>query len=58
MYLSRELTSSSLPRIGKSFGNRDHSTVIYAISKVADLIKKDKSVYMQIQEITGKIKSS
>ncbi|GAH61285.1 unnamed protein product, partial [marine sediment metagenome] len=42
MYLSRELTSSSLPRIGKSIGDRDHSTVIYAISKIADLIKTDK----------------
>jgi len=58
MYLSRELTSSSLPRIGKSFGNRDHSTVIYAISKVSDLINKDKSVYIQIREITSKIKTS
>ena len=58
MYLSRELTSSSLPRIGKSFGDRDHSTVIYAISKISDLIKTDKNVYMQIQEITNKIKTS
>lgn len=58
MYLSRELTSSSLPRIGKSFGDRDHSTVIYAISKISDLIKTDRSVYMQIQEITNKIKTS
>jgi len=58
MYLSRELTSSSLPRIGKSFGDRDHSTVIYAISKIADLINTDKTVYMQIQEITNKIKTS
>jgi len=58
MYLSRELTSSSLPRIGKSFGGRDHSTVIYAISKISDLIKTDRTVYMQIQEITNKIKTS
>ena len=58
MYLSRELTSSSLPRIGKSFGDRDHSTVIYAISKIADLINTDRTVYMQIQEITNKIKTS
>src|SRR4030065_55817 len=57
MYLSRELTSSSLPSIGKSFGNRDHSTVIYAISKIADLINTDRTVYMQIQEITNKIKN-
>ncbi|TET14461.1 MAG: chromosomal replication initiator protein DnaA [Actinobacteria bacterium] len=58
MYLSRELTSSSLPRIGKSIGDRDHSTVIYAISKIADLIKTDRNVYRQIQEITNKIKTS
>jgi chromosomal replication initiator protein len=58
MYLSRELTSSSLPRIGKSIGNRDHSTVIYAVSKISDLINTDKSVYVQIQEITNKIKMS
>jgi len=58
MYLSRELTSSSLPRIGKSFGDRDHSTVIYAVSKVSDLINNDKTVYRQIQELTSKIKTS
>jgi len=58
MYLSRELTSSSLLRIGKSFGGRDHSTVIYAISKISDLIKTEKNVYKQIQEITNKIKTS
>lgn len=58
MYLSRELTSSSLPRIGKSFGDRDHSTVIYAVSKISDLIKTDRNVYRQIQEITNKIKTS
>ncbi|MBA7509249.1 Chromosomal replication initiator protein DnaA [subsurface metagenome] len=58
MYLSRELTSSSLPRIGKSIGDRDHSTVIYAISKISDLIKTDRNVYRQIQEITNKIKTS
>ena len=58
MYLSRDLTSSSLLRIGKSFGGRDHSTVIYAISKISDLIKTEKNVYKQIQEITNKIKTS
>lgn len=58
MYLSRDLTSSSLPRIGKSIGDRDHSTVIYAISKISDLIKIDRNVYRQIQEITNKIKTS
>ncbi len=58
MYLSRELTSSSLPRIGKAVGNRDHTTVIYAVSKISALINKDKNVYMQIQEITNRIKNA
>ncbi|MDD3818257.1 MAG: chromosomal replication initiator protein DnaA [Actinomycetota bacterium] len=58
MYLSRELTSSSLPEIGRCIGNRDHSTVIYAVSKISDLINIDKTVYTQIQEITNRIKNS
>jgi len=58
MYLSREMTSNSLPKIGKSFGNRDHTTVIYAINKIAKLINKDKNVYRQVQELTNKIRSS
>ena len=40
MYLSRELTDSSLPKIGKNFGGRDHTTVIHATSKIARLIKR------------------
>ena len=58
MFLSRELTSSSLPKIGKSFGNRDHATVIYAVSKISNLISKDREVYKQVQEITNNVKSS
>jgi len=58
MFLSRELTSSSLPRIGKAFGNRDHTTVIYAINKISSLINNDRNVYNQVQEITNKIKTS
>ena len=40
MYLSRELTDSSLPKIGKEFGGRDHTTVIHATSKIARLIRR------------------
>jgi chromosomal replication initiator protein len=58
MYLMRELTNSSLPKIGKDCGNRDHPTVIYAINKIALLIKSDHSVYNEVQEITNRIKSS
>ena len=42
MYLSRELTDSSLPKIGKEFGGRDHTTVIHATSKIARLIREDR----------------
>jgi chromosomal replication initiator protein len=58
MFLCRELTSDSLPTIGKAFGNRDHTTVIYAITKINELITKDKDVYKQVQEITTKVKSN
>jgi chromosomal replication initiator protein len=56
MYLSRELTDSSLPKIGKEFGGRDHTTVIHATSKIARLIREDRSVYNLVQELTARIK--
>jgi chromosomal replication initiator protein len=56
MYLSRELTDSSLPKIGKEFGGRDHTTVIHATTKIARLIKEDRSVYNLVQELTARIK--
>jgi chromosomal replication initiator protein len=58
MYLSRELTDSSLPKIGKKFGGRDHTTVIHATSKIAKLIKEDRSVYNLVQELTARIKQA
>ncbi|MHB1376880.1 MAG: chromosomal replication initiator protein DnaA [Candidatus Humimicrobiaceae bacterium] len=57
MYLSRELTNSSLPKIGKDCGNRDHPTVIYAINKISLMIKSDHAVYNEVQEITNRIKN-
>jgi chromosomal replication initiator protein len=56
MYLSRELTDSSLPKIGKQFGGRDHTTVIHATSKIAHMIREDRSVYNLVQELTARIK--
>jgi chromosomal replication initiator protein len=56
MYLSRELTDSSLPKIGKEFGGRDHTTVIHATSKITRLIREDRSVYNLVQELTARIK--
>ena len=58
MYLSRELTDSSLPKIGRQFGGRDHTTVIHATSKIARLIREDRSVYNLVQELTARIKQA
>ena len=51
-----ELTDSSLPKIGKEFGGRDHTTVIHATSKIARLIREDRSVYNLVQELTARVK--
>jgi chromosomal replication initiator protein len=58
MYLCRELTDSSLPKIGKKFGGRDHTTVIHATSKIAKLIREDRNVYNLVQELTARIKQA
>ncbi len=57
MYLSRELTDESLPKIGKAFGGRDHSTVMHATSKISKLINSDRDTFNQIHEITHHVKS-
>jgi chromosomal replication initiator protein len=57
MYLTRELTELSLPRIGKAFGGRDHTTVMHAKSKIAGLMQERRSIYNQIQELTNRIKT-
>ncbi|WP_432362787.1 chromosomal replication initiator protein DnaA [Sporosarcina sp. UB5] len=51
MYLSRELTDSSLPKIGSEFGGRDHSTVIHAHEKISKQLKDDQNLQQDIQEI-------
>jgi len=56
MYLSRELTDASLPKIGKEFGGRDHTTVMHATSKITRLIGEDRSVYNLVQDLTTRIK--
>jgi chromosomal replication initiator protein len=58
MYLSRELTDSSLPKIGREFGGRDHTTVIHATTKIARMIREDRSVYNLVQELTARIKQA
>jgi chromosomal replication initiator protein len=58
MYLSRELTDASLPKIGREFGGRDHTTVIHAKDKITRLIREDRSVYNLVQELTARIKQA
>jgi chromosomal replication initiator protein len=55
MYLCRELTDSSLPKIGREFGGRDHTTVLYATSKIARLIREKRDVYNVVQDLTARI---
>jgi chromosomal replication initiator protein len=56
MYLCRELTNLSLPKIGQLFGNRDHTTVMYANKKISDLMQERRSIYNQVTELTSRIK--
>ena len=58
MYLTRELTDMSLPRIGRAFGNRDHSTVMHATQKIAGLMTERRVTYDQVQELTNRITST
>ncbi len=51
MYLARELTDTSLPRIGEEFGGRDHTTVLHAYDKIKEEIKKDSNLEATINEI-------
>ena len=57
MYLCRELTDLSLPKIGQTFGNRDHTTVMHADRKIRSQMTERMSVYNQVAELTGRIKS-
>ena len=51
MYLSRELTDFSLPKIGDEFGGRDHTTVIHAHEKISKLLQTDPQLKRQVKEI-------
>ena len=57
MYLCRELTDMSLPKIGQAFGGRDHTTVMHADRKIRGLMAERRSIFNQVSELTNRIKS-
>ncbi|RED40843.1 chromosomal replication initiator protein DnaA [Paenibacillus sp. VMFN-D1] len=57
MYLSRELTDYSLPKIGEAFGGRDHTTVIHAHEKIASVIREDQEIHQIVSRLSENIKS-
>ena len=57
MYICREQTNLSLPKIGQLFGNRDHTTVMYAQKKITEYMNERRYVYNQVTEIIGRIKA-
>jgi chromosomal replication initiator protein len=57
MYICREQTSLSLPKIGQLFGNRDHTTVMYAAKKIAQMMSERRSIYNVVADLTDTIKS-
>jgi chromosomal replication initiator protein len=58
MYLCRELTDLSLPRIGQAFGGRDHTTVMHSDRKIRQQMAERRSLYNQIAELTKQIKAA
>jgi chromosomal replication initiator protein len=56
MYLCRELTDLSLPKIGQQFGGRDHTTVMHADRKIRELMRERRAIYNQVTELTNRLK--
>ena len=55
MYLCREMTNLSLPKIGELFGGRDHSTVIHACEKIADELRTDQTLQVTVNKIKSNL---
>jgi len=58
MYLCRELTDLSLPKIGQQFGGRDHTTVMHADRKIRHLMSERRAIYNQVTELTNRIRNT
>ncbi|MEZ5175077.1 MAG: chromosomal replication initiator protein DnaA [Acidimicrobiia bacterium] len=58
MYICREQTGLSLPKIGAAFGGRDHTTVMHAVDKITNLLQTDKAVYDQVTAITQQLRTT
>lgn len=56
MYLAREMTDNSLPKIGKEFGNRDHTTVMHAYNKIKSLLAEDDNLEIELTTIKNKLR--
>jgi chromosomal replication initiator protein len=57
MYLMRDMGELSLPRIGEELGGRDHTTVMYACDKIAELVETDDRTRKQIMQLKGQLQS-
>jgi chromosomal replication initiator protein len=57
MYLCRELTDLSLPQIGRTFGGKDHTTVMHACRKITAQMQERRALYNQVAELTNRIKT-
>lgn len=57
MYLARELTDSSLPRIGEEFGGRDHTTVLHAYDKIQRMLQNNPSLQREISQLSQELRN-
>ena len=58
MYLCREYTDLSLPKIGKAFGNRDHTTVLHAVDKIKTLMRTDADIYKDVTSLSHDLRTT
>ena len=58
MYVLREMTDFSYPAIGRAFGDRDHTTVMHAVSKISELMRERRTIYEQVTELMHRIRTT